>query len=245
MKETANCWPHKPTVRHQRIFPGLSTARKDFHLPNQATQVKKSIRRVFLNTRAVTTDTATQQLLTGLIYRESRRVYIKLKKTCPRKSSVLTCVAQMRKIQLRLVQLTLGFSRPSRIVLRISLQPKKHTAQITHQTWTQFKLHQLSWKLLSLGQKGGKSTSVLTIQSAILLLLVLQATRELLLRSCSVRNNKITISWYKVATLEVKLWQACHYHLAVQDLQEAKVISQRWYSTEQLDATRVMLPQIL
>ena len=134
MKETANCWPRKLTAKHQRIFPGLSTEKKDFRLPNQATQAKMLIRRVSLNTRAMTTDTATQQLLTGLIYRESRRAYIRLKKTCPRKSSVLTCVAQMRKIQLHLVQLTLGFSRPSRIVLRISLQPKKHTAQIIHQT---------------------------------------------------------------------------------------------------------------
>ena len=134
MKETANCWPHKPTVRHQRIFPGLSTARKDFHLPNQAMHAKKQIRRVSLKTRAVTTDSATQQPPTGLTYRESRRAYIKLKKTCPRKSSVLTCVALMKKILLRLVRLTLGFSRPSRIVLRISLQLKKHTAQITHQT---------------------------------------------------------------------------------------------------------------
>ena len=134
MKETANCWPHRLTVRRQRIFLGLSTGRKAFHLPNQAMQAKRSIRRVSLSTRVVIIDLATQQPLTDLIYRESRRAYIKLKKTCPRRSYVSTCVAQMRKNQLHLVQLTLGFSRPSRIVLRISLQLKRHTAQITHQT---------------------------------------------------------------------------------------------------------------
>ena len=61
MKKTANCWRHRLIVRRQRIFPGLSTARKDFHLLNQATQAKKLIRRVSQKTRAMTIDSATQQ----------------------------------------------------------------------------------------------------------------------------------------------------------------------------------------